>query len=170
MEGLVTLEKYYETYSKSGTKDKKSRLNLGKKMDILFDMENELKTLARKELQGIRERVVGILTETIKHGCGASLTRLIFRIYSFLFQNIDRSRLPIFIDTHSEIILSLVAAYSYKMSIQLYIYIYRSALYLMTKIFQKHWSMMITAPTPEIISAISKFLKTNTQVQNIYLI
>jgi hypothetical protein len=118
MKSLEQLEKYC-----AGSEDRKgsptagSKLPLLKKVDLLYEMHNEIKGLDKKALSAAKKRIVTVLERLANEGAGAMLSRLLCKVYDELFEQVERSRLPQFFDQEMQIIASSKTEAAHKMSL-----------------------------------------------------
>jgi len=117
MKGLEALEKYYSTKEekKSGSTSPTSKLPLLRKLDYLHELYNEVKSQDKKSLTAIKKRVVTVLDSLTSEGSGAMISRVIEKIHTEIFEQVDRSRLPQFFDKEIQTISSSKAEAAHKM-------------------------------------------------------
>jgi len=113
MKGLEVLETYC---SAKGKKEAGAdQFLLTNKVDLLYGVYNEMKTLDKKELKAVKKQISDILDSLCNEATGAMLTRLIFKVHEELFVQVDKSLLPQFFDKELQIIASTKIDHSIKM-------------------------------------------------------
>jgi hypothetical protein len=63
----------------------------------------------------MKEKVKELAMKITTQGCGASISRMIYKIYEVLFLTVDRTKLLLFFEEQIAIILSPKVLYSQKM-------------------------------------------------------